>query len=64
MTASLKDRYCVSVVMADYYSAWIEADSPTEAIAIGRQKWDADSGDFAFDGTTDKVDVLDWDEFT
>lgn len=60
MTATQK-RYCISVMMADYYSAWIEADDDESALDLGIIRWENDNGDFHFDRSEQlSIDIVDW----
>ena len=54
-------RFCVSVIKADYYSAWIEAEDEAQALTRGIERWDADLSEFHFDRSERlSVDVVDW----
>lgn len=54
-------RYCISVMMADYYSAWIEAEDEEAALDLGISRWENDNGDFHFDRSERlSIDIVDW----
>lgn len=62
-TKSGHRRYCVSVMMADYYSAWIEATSEADALDRAEHLWSEDTGAFHFDcSERQSIDVVDWEE--
>ncbi len=57
-----RKRFCVSVMMADYYSAWLEADDEDHALELANARW-TDQGDegFHFDRSERlSIDVVDW----
>ena len=58
-----RKRYCVSVMMADYYSAWLEADDEDHALELANSRWsDEANEDFTFDRSERlSIDVVDWD---
>lgn len=63
MSAAPKTRYYVSVMLAHYYSIWIEAESATDAIAIGHEKWDTNRDEFENDcNEIQSIDVVDWED--
>lgn len=57
-----RKRYCVSVMMADYYSVWLEADDEDQALERANSRWsDEASEDFSFDRSERlSIDVVDW----
>ena len=60
---SRRKRFCVSVMMADYYSAWLEADDEDQALELANVRW-GDQGDegFHFDRSERlSINVVDWD---
>lgn len=55
-------RYCVSVMMADYYSVWLEAEDEDHALELASSRWsDEANEDFTFDRSErPSIDVVDW----
>lgn len=57
-----RKRFCVSVMMADYYSAWLEADDEDHALDLANARWNDEANeDFGFDRSERlSIDVVDW----
>lgn len=63
MSTTLPKRFCVSVMMADYYSAWFEADDEDAALDLATSRWSDDNGDFRFNRSERlSIDIVDWEE--
>lgn len=63
MSRSIRKTFCVSVMMADYYTAWIEADDHDTALDMTAARWHEDGGDIRFNRSErHSINIVDWEE--